>query len=322
MAIVPSFEKLKMLLAEVQTALGTKATPAAADFVTVDDTFSLEYKKEFADQALAQGIFGNPQGVAGSSMVDCKVSLPIIPTGSATVPTVGKFLNCCGMTYALATKKHSWVPSNAVSTDYKDMTLWGYTGDKTAGDSIITKAHSVMFDYEIAGEVGKPVVCTFTGKGVPDGVPAAGTYLTDSIAAIAGAPPAMLKNATQTINGIAFTILKFSVKGGNDVQLIKNMSDDSGYLQSMITNKKAEWTATVYIEDQSAKNPFTGMAAGTLATTTIKFGNATDYLVSITSGTSKSEIRDIKMGNDNGLQTYDFTGTFVDNDFTIAINDA
>lgn len=320
--MVPSFEKLKLLTAKVQSALGSKATPAAADFVTVDDTFELTYKKEFADQALAQGIFGNPQGVAGSSSVECKVSLPIIPTGSATVPTVGKFLNCCGMVYALATSKHSWAPTSVIPANWQDCTLWGYSGDKTAGDAIITKAHSVMFDYEIAGEVGKPVVCTFTGKGVPDGVPAAGTYLTDSIAAIAGAPPAMLKNATQSINGVTMTILKFSVKGGNDVQLIKNMSDDSGYLQSMITNKKAEWSATVYIEDQSAKNPFTGMAAGTLATTTIKFGNATNYLVSITSGSNKSEIRDIKVGNDNGLQTYEITGTFVDNDFTIAINDA
>jgi hypothetical protein len=320
--MVPTFEKLKLLTAKVQSALGTKATPAAADFVTVDDTFSLEYKKEFTEQALAQGIFGNPQAVAGTSSVDVKVSLPIIPTGSATVPNVGKFLDCSGTDYTLATLKHSWVPTSVIATNWQDMTLWGYSGCKDTGDAIITKAHSVMFDWEISGEVGKPVVMTFTGKGVPDGVPAAGSYLTDSIAAISGAPPAMLKNATQTINGTAMTILKFSVKGGNDVQLIKNMSDDSGYMQSMIVNKKAEWSATVYMEDVSAKNPLIGMAAGTLATTTIKFGNATNYLVSITSGSSKSEIRDCKMGNDNGLTTWEITGSFVDNDYTIAINDA
>ena len=320
--MVPTFQKLNLLTAKVQSALGSKATPAAADFITVDDNFSLDYKKEFAEQALAQGIFGNPQAVAGMSLVDVKVTLPIIPTGSATVPNVGGFLNCCGMVYALATKKHSWAPTSVIATNWKDMTLWGYTGDKTAGDTIITKAHSVMFDYEISGEVGKPCTITFTGKGVPDGAPAAGTYLTDTIAAISTVPPAVLKNATQTINGLALHILKFSVKGGNDVQMIKNMGDESGNLQSMIVNKKASWSVTAYMEDASSINPTTGMAAGTLATTTIKFGSAADSYISITSGSNKSEIRECKQSVDNGLMVWEITGSFVDNDFTVAINDA
>lgn len=320
--MVPTFQKLNLLTAKVQSALGTKATPAAADFITVDDNFSLDYKKEFAEQALAQGIFGNPQSVAGMSMVDVKVTLPIIPTGSATVPNVGNFLNCCGMLYALATSKHSWTPTSIIPSNWLDMTLWGYTGDKTTGDSIITKAHSVMFDYEISGEVGKPCTITFTGKGVPDGVPAAGTYLTDSISAISTVPPAVLKNATQTINGLSMHILKFSVKGGNDVQFIKSMGDDSGNLQSMIVNKKATWAVTAYMEDASSINPTTGMAAGTLATTTIKFGSAAASLISITSGSNKSEILECKQGVDNGLMTWEISGTFVDNNFTIAINDS
>ena len=153
-------------------------------------------------------------------------------------------------------------------------------------------------------------------------MPAAGTYLTDTIAAITTVPPAVLKNATQTINGLTLHILKFSIKGGNDVQMIKSMGDDSGNLQSMITAKKASWSVTAYIEDSSAINPNTGMAAGTLATTTIKFGSAAESYISITSGTNKSEIRECKVGNDNGLQTWEITGSFVDNDFTIAINDA
>ncbi|MBE3139317.1 MAG: hypothetical protein IMZ53_01915 [Thermoplasmata archaeon] len=322
--MVPTFQKLALLLAKQQSALGTKA-PAAltmTDQAAVDDTFELTYKKEFAEQSLAQGIFGQPQSVGGMSQIDCKVVLPIIPTGSTTVPTVGKFLNSCGLTYALATLKHSWTPSSVVGTDWHDMSLNGYTGDKTTGDSTLTKAHSAMFDVEIAGEIGKVVTATFTGKAVPDGVPAAASYLTDSVTAISTAVPAVLKNATQTINGLTMHVLKFALKIGNDVQMIKSMGDDSGNGQAMIVGRKSSLTCTVYMEDSSTNNPLTGMAAGTLATTTIKFGSASDSLISITSGTNKSEIVDCKPSVDNGLMCWDILINFVDNSVTLAINDA
>jgi len=326
--MVPTFQKLNLLLAKQQSALGTKA-PAPltiTDQSAVDDTFELMYKKDQAEQSLAQGIFGQPQTVGGMSQVDCKVVLPIIPTGSATVPNVGKFLNSCGMTYALSTKKHSWTPSSAVGTDWHDMSLNGYTGDKTTGDSVLTKAHSVMFDLEVAGEVGKEVTCTFTGKGVPDGVPAAATYLSDQLTAISTQVPAMLKNATQTINGLSLHILKINFKLGNDVQLVKSLGDDSGNGQAMIVGRKSSLTTTVYMEDASVTSHATTginalMTAGTLGTTTIEFGNAADSLVSIVSGSNKSQIVDCKPSVDQGLMCWDITINFVDNDVTFSIND-
>lgn len=323
--MVPTFKKLGLLLAKQQTALGTKQSSLTmTDQSAVEDSFSMDYKKEFQEQNIAQAIFGQPQMVAGVSSIDVKVTLPIIPTGSATLPNVARYLNCSGMTYALATSKHSWTPSSDVTADWKDMTLHSYTGEKTTsgGDSLLTKAHSAMFDVEISGEVGKPVMATFTGKAVPDGVPAATNYISGTLTPLATVPPAVLKNATQTINGISFNILKFNFKMGNDVQFVKSMGDDSGHLQSMITGRKAQLTATVYMEDQSAKNPLTGMAAGTLATTALKFGNATDNLISITSASNKSQIVDAKQGEDNRLVTWELTVAFVDNNVTLAINDA
>lgn len=322
--MVPTIQKLNLLLAKQQTALGTKAPSALVmtDQSAVADTFELMYNKEFAEQSLAQAIFGQPQRVGGMSSVDVKVVLPLIPTGSATVPNVGRYLNSCGTSYALATKKHTWTPSSAVGANWHDMSLNGYTGDKTTGDSLLTKAHSVMYDVEISGEVGKEVTCTFTGKGVPDGVPAAATYLTDSLTPISAMVPAVLKNATQTINGLSMHILKFAFKLGNVVNLIKSMGDDSGNGQAMITERKAGMTVTVYMEDASTNNPLTGMAAGTLATTTLKFGSATDYLISIISGTNKSEIISCKPSVDNGLMCWDVELAFVDNNVSFAINDA
>lgn len=324
--IVPTFQKLALLLCKKQTTKGTAvgSLAPATDFTTVDDTFELTYVKEFAEQSLVQGIFGQPQRVGGMSNIDVKVSLPIIPTGTSTVPVIGKFLDCCGTLYALDanTKKHTWTFDHATA-GWEDMELWSYSGDKTGGDSILTKAHSAMFDVELALEVGKPVVCTFTGKAVPVEVPAAGSYPTPDPTIITTVPPAVIKNAVVTINGIAFCMLKATVKAGNDVQLIKCGSDDSGYLQAMITGRKSTFTATVYQQDASAKNPFTGLAAGTLGTTSIKFGSgAADSSITIASAADKSEIIECKASNDNGLSTWDISGNFVDNAWSIVINDA
>jgi hypothetical protein len=323
--MVPTFQKLNVLIAKQQSALGTKAPAILTvtdNLAAIDDSFELTYKKEFAEQSLAQGIFGQPQSVGGMSQIDAKIKMPVIPTGSSTVPSIGPYLNSCGMTYALATKKHSWTPSSVVGTDWHDMSLNGYTGDKTTGDSILTKAHSAMFDVEISGEIGKEVTAVFTGKAVPDGVPAAASYITGTIPVLSTAVPAVMKNATQTINGLTMHVLKFALKIGNDVQLIKSMGDDSGNGQAMIVGRKSSLTCTVYMEDASTNNPLTGMAAGTLATTTIKFGPATDSLISITSGSSKSEIVDCKPSVDNGLMCWDISINFVDNSVTLAINDA
>lgn len=321
--IVPTFQKLNLLLAKAQTTLGTAIGSLASptNFITVDDNFELTYKKDFAEQSLVQGIFGQAQRVAGMSMFDAKVSLGIIPTGAVTEPVIKPFLDACGTIYVLATKKHSWTPTSVVAANWKDLEMWSYTGDATSGDSILSKAHSCMFDVEFAGEVGKVVTATFTGKGVPVAVPAAGTYPTVPTI-ITTVPPAVLKNTTMTINGLTLNILKFSVKMGNDVQLIKSPADESGYLQSMIVGRKSTWSVTVYMQDASTNNPQSLMAAGTLGTTTIKFGASTDNLISFTSGASKSEIIDCKQSSDNGLMTWDITGNYVDNNFTIAINDA
>jgi hypothetical protein len=322
MALDPTFQELNLLLYKTQSALGTKQSSLVyTDFVTIGNDFELKYSKEFAEQNLTQGIFGQPQGVAGMSKIDAKITIPIIPTGSATLPNVDPFLMASGMAYTLATYKHSYAPSSVVS-GWKDQTLWSYTGNKTSGDSILTKAHSIMFDWELSAEIGKESLMTFTGMGVPDGVPAAATYPTDAVSLLSTVPPAMLKNSTMTINGLTLNILKFSVKIGNEVVLIKGASDESGYIQAMIVGRKSTWTATAYMDNASSNNPLTGMAAGTLATTTIKYGNATNSLVSVTSGSNKSEIIDCPMGNDGKIMTWDFSGKFVDNNFTLAINDA
>ena len=316
-----AYQKMNVLLGKLQSALGTKQSSLAfGDFRTIDDTFELSYKQEMVEQALAQGFFGQPQHIKGMASIDAKISMPIIPTGSATEPNVSEFLKCCGMSYALATAKHTYAPSSDIATDYKDMTLWGYSGSKVSGESLLTKAHSVMFDLELALELGKPAQCVFTGKGVPDGKPDAASYVSGTLAVLAGAVPAVVKSTTATIDGYSLNILKANVKLGNDVQLIKSMSDASGYLQAMITGRKSTFTATVYEETPASKNVFDLLDGQTLGNFAMTFGTAGSRIT--VASTGKTELVDVKPGNDNGINTWEITGSFVDNSWSLAINDA
>jgi hypothetical protein len=313
---------MDVLLGKLQSALGTKQTSLVnTDFRTIDDTFELTYTQEMVEQALAQGFFGQPQRIKGLCAVDAKVSMPIIPTGTSTEPNVTDFLKCCGMSYALATSKHTFAPSSDVATDWKDMTLWKYTGSKVAGESLLTKAHSIMFDAELDFEIGKPAHATFTGKGVPDGTkPDAASYVSGSLSVLSGAVPAVVKSTAMTIAGYSLNILKANVKLGNEVQLIRSMSDESGYLQSMITGRKSTFTATVYEETPASKNVYDLFSAQTLGNFDLTFGTAGSRISIVSTG--KSEIIDVKPGNDNGVSTWEISGAFVDNSWTLEINEA
>jgi hypothetical protein len=317
-----SYQKMNVLLGKVQSALGTKQSSLAyGDFRTIDDTFELTYNAEMIEQNLAQGFFGQPQTIKGMQSVDCKVSMPIIPTGSTTAPNVHDFMTCCGMKAELATNLRTYTPSSDVATDWKDMTLWGYSGSKVTSESLLTKAHSVMFDAELAFELGKPALATFTGKGVPDGKPDSATYVSGTLAVLSGAVPAVLKATTMTVCGYSLNILKANVKIGNDVQLIKSASDNSGYLQSMIAGRKSTWSATVYEETPASKNVFDLLDGQTLGLFQMTFGTAGSR-ITVASTAAKCEITSVKTGNDAGINTWEVSGSFIDNDFAIKINDA
>lgn len=182
MSMSASFSKLNVLLAKTQASLGTHQTGLdSSSFVTVDDNFTMDFKQEFTEPNLAQGIFGQPQSVAGTQSVDVKVTLPVIPTGSTTPANVDAFLTCSGLSKGLVGNAFTYSPSSAYQTDWKDMTLWSYSGDHTNTNSLLTKTHSVMFDCKISGELGKPCTFEFTGKGPSDGTPTGASYVSGTL---------------------------------------------------------------------------------------------------------------------------------------------
>jgi hypothetical protein len=318
MALYPSFSKLNVLLGKVQASLGTKqASLINTDLRTVGEDFSLDYVRDFKEQGLAQGIFGQPQKIKGMASVDAKVTLPIIPTGSTTVPDVHDFLTCCGMAYALVGNEHTYSPSSDVETDWKDMTLWGYTGDKAAARSLLTKAHSFMFDLKLSWTIGEAMMAEFTGKGVPDGIPAPGTYPA-SLGLISTVPPAFLKSTSLNILGGTYCVLKGEITMGNQIELVKCPSADDGFLRTTIKSRISAFALTCY-QDMGNEDPLAEMDAETIDALLLTFGVAGSR-ISVES--NSAQITACKNGKDGDLNTHEISGYFLNNNWWMPINKA
>ena len=315
----PSFQKLNLLLGKLQSSLGSKqSTLTLTDQRAVEDNFSLDYIPEFTAQNLAQGILGQPQNTKGVTHCDIKVSMPAVPTSVfGTPPNVNDFLLSSGLKQTAADFPFTYVQSDDIVKDCSALTLWGYSGDKVGANSLLTKTHSAMFDCKISGELGKPCMFEFTGKGAIATTPANASYpsgmtlLSDSI-------PVIIKTTEMTVDDITLKILKFDVTIGNVIEMVKDASQDYGYVQSTIVGRSVKFTAQVLQEDlgTSENNSIKKMDDQTTGDFGITFGDSV-YSISINSASGKCHITSVKQAAEAGLNVFDISGVFINNDLQI-----
>jgi hypothetical protein len=319
------YKELDVLLYRLQTTFGTPITALTiADSTAVMDGFELTYTPEFTPMDLATARFGQERQVRGGASVEVKVEMPIAPTGTTVASNVSEFLRASGMSEAVSTNLRTYAPiSDTTGTSWNQMTLWGYIGDKAAGDSVRTKAQNVMFDWELTGEIGKPCTMTFTGKGSTDAAPDATTYPAGTVTIPNSIIPATIKSTAMTVGGKTLSLLSFGVSMGNTVTLVKDMSSNYGYAGATITKRESNWKAKAYAATASTQNPFPVMDSTSSTALTnfgITFGPAVGSRITIASGTSKCQITKVTPSDEDGIHCWDLEGIFVDNDFTVAVN--
>jgi len=319
----PSFHKLNVLLGRVQAVMGVEETVpvGATDFRTVEDSFSLDFVPTFGPQALSQGIFGQPQTVKGVAECNAKISMPAIAISSfITPPTVQDFLGCSGIKLTPEFFPLTYVQSSDIVGECKDMTLWGYTGDKTASSTLLTTAHSCMFDCKIAGELGKPLFFEFTGKGAvgDNEYPYASTYPT-GMPLLSSIVPAVIKATLMTVGGISLKVIKFDVIIGNKVEMVKDASKWYGHSQAMIVGRDVKFTAQVLQTSLGtvSSNPIEKMDGQTLGDFSIQITPAAPNSITIASASGMCSITAVKQAADAGLNVFDISGTFINNDLKI-----
>jgi len=325
-----SLQKLNILLGRLQENKGIEepGLSDATDFRTCEDGFSLDYKQEFGPQNLAQGVFGQPQEVKGLASCEAKISIPAIPTGDPLVPpNVNDFLYCSGLTVALTgVFPIDYVQSSNITSDCSDMTLWAYTGDKGTSNSLMTKTHSVMFDCKISGELGKPLMFEFSGKGAVEDKPTGSDYPDGALALLSDRVPAVIKTTAMTIGGIeGMKILKFDLSLGNKVELVKDSSKKYGYTQATIVGREVKFSAQVLQENlgSDSSNPIQKLVGEILGNFKIEINGAepsTETKITIASASGMCALTGVKQASESGLNVFDISGIFVNNDLKISFN--
>lgn len=310
-------KELDVYLAQVQAANGTPETDLTnADFAYVgtDATFSPRF--DFTDIESATGTFGQEGAVRGKARVEQTFRMPIIPTASSTEPLVGIWLKSSGMEVTTATNLHTYAPTSTPA-NWKNLTVWKYSGDKASGASLLTKAGNSMYNLKLSGKIGEPLFAEFSGLGRLDAAPAAASYVSGALT-IPSVAPAVIKTTAMTIAGSSLKCSEFSLDAGNEIAEVVDGSQDYGIYGADIGKRASKWTAKVYQESHATYNPFTNLSAGTLATMTITFGVAGSKIT--ISSTSKTQVREASSADDGGILMYELSGTIVDNSWSLAVN--
>jgi hypothetical protein len=315
------YKQLDVLLTKVQSALGTKQTSLTIlDSTVVMDGFSMDFNQEFTPIDFATGTLGQQASVKGVASVDIKVDMPLIPTGSTTACTADQFLQCSGMGVVTASNLKTYTPSSDTTGTWKDLTLWSYSGEKTAAQALLTTAHSGMFDFALKGELGKPCMISFTGKAATDGTVVSASYPVGAVTIPSMTIPATIKATTMTVGDRSLKVLDFEISMGNTLALIKDMSAAYGYSGCTITKRESKWKARGYAQSAATLSPYTIMDGPTLGDFTLTFGPTIGSRITVASGTDKCQVTSVKNADEDGIKIWEMEGLFVDNDWSLAVN--
>lgn len=342
-----AFKQLDILLGRAQgtgsaawaTEVGLSATSpdslfGASDFLMVADGFSLDVTQEMTAQKYATGIFDQHRSVPGTVSADAKITTYLSANNSnstgypdAQADAFAIYLLASGMSVAQVGDEDSltrayWPTSNY--TGWNALKLHKYSGDLTAGNSLLTKACGVMFNGVIKGEIGKPISLELTGKGAVSAMPANVDYPGGTFTQLSDVIPAVLKSSAFQIAGGTYKLLTFEWDFGNKIELVKDMTAPFGFGYAEITDRTAKWKVKVYESPYGeGTNPFGAMAAGTVTDIKIVVGTSPTELTFKTGygSANQAQITSIKPGNDNGINTWEIDGIVLNNDWAMLVND-
>lgn len=318
--------ELSAMLVQEQAAFGTAETDlVAADVVETIGVPTMKWNPEGTEIALTGGGFDQDAFVpgAGSYEVDFQVYMT---TGNAegSYGQAGKMLDLSGMKKTeadtgtdLTNDQATWEFSSTRS-EWKDATIWGYSGDLSTSSALLRKMSNVIFVPKWTLEAGKPTIMELSGVGVFGGKAVAATAPTITKQRVS--PPALLGATTMTINGDSdYKLLSASIDAGQEITLTKDVTQTYGRDLSNITNRKITWTATVYQDLPSVVDPETALLGRTEGAFTIVYGTTPNK---ITFTADYSQITDIELADDEGTQVWTLSGQLNRNDFSVIFDTA
>lgn len=308
--------KLELFLFALQSTFGSGvAALTNTDYADVEDGANLENDMQMDAVTAAEGMFGQPQQIPG--MIPATANLPYIlrSRGDNSPGYWSLPFQCCGMAEDVLSKVYTYDPTS-LRTEWKDGTLWHYTGTQASSGALLEKASSMMFDAEITLTPGKVGRIVFTGKGAHSGAATAATQPTCTRSTQLATA---LLGTTVSIMGYAYKFTEMKIKIACNPDTTIDVAATYGVGRALPTDMKITWSAKLYAVVPGSADAFTQLIAGTKAAFSVMWGTAPNKFT-ISSPNNKAQITSRKKSDQNGITTLDLEGIFVDNDFRLVVD--
>ena len=312
-----SVVELELILAKLQTTFGTMVTPlSTTDYLQPGKpTIALDVPAAKIESVGAN--FGQDPSVIGPREAAVTMSFPLRSGAAQDSPgDWAKIMQCCGFKETATTHVYSYAlaPSQA---DWKDLTLWGYSGGQGANAALLQVVSNLLFSAKISLDFNTAFgSIDFTGKGAYSGLPVIATQ------------PAVTRHSLKTANLIGFvgsfldstyTLLSINFDIGNEISVCLNpqATDGSGKGISLLTDMKTKWDAKVYVDTALTRQPHVDLIAGTQGAISIAWGTAPNKF---TVASPVVQIESVKESDENKVKTYDVSGICIGNNLSISVD--
>lgn len=321
----------KQVLALSQVLVKEQATFGTAE-TTLDNTNAAEVESpkltigtRVRKMALVSGGFSQQRSIIGPREASVSMVYPF-RTGNAEASfgAIASAIKACGFKETLSdtdddssNDRAIYTPSNKQS-EWKDLTVWGYSGNADTSGALLRKIANVMGNGKITLDFNSGVALfNFDGKGILIAEDAAATQASITPSAIVC--PSLVGSTINFFGDTDYDLISLEFDFGQEVTVTAApQTATTGLGQSYISKRLITWKAKVY-KDTSAI-PVTTFHAGTTGPISVAWGTAPNKW---TVSTNKAQIDEPPQDSDeNGIETFDLSGICVDNDFAIQADSA
>ena len=307
----------------LESTPGTAETLVAGDFdVRIKDLSVSEEIEEYG-RKYSRGHHGADASVMGKQTGTLSFSVDVAGSGTAgTAPAWAKYLKACGYSETIvAVTSVTYAPDAAADCTPITLELRDFYCDSTPAQHVTKLAGAMGSVNVVTDNVGAPMRLEFEFKGkLVSEADATGAGIFTVSGTDTTAPPAVL-SATITNAGIAQRLDTFTLTGGEDIQILTDPADSTGWLHAMVNTREATFQGDPELRKVADEAVYTNWRDGVLTALSVVVGADAGNIVTIAA--PKAQIITSSRGNRNGAITRELQSKLVatsgNDEFTIAL---
>lgn len=313
-------ENLTILVAKVETTPGTMESLTAADFdaKVFNPTVTMTVEPDDEAAKYANGNHGEDVSVMGIQHGTIAFSIKMARAESAidAAPTWAKFAFGAGLVEHTYTGT-GWALQPLKSGDEKTLTIWVYKLQRGASPrATVFKYAGCMGTLSVGGDgTGKPMMLNFSFSGKLVDV----TFDESTVPEINSVDDVCyerMMGTTFTIDGVERQVETASLDTGNEISMLKDMTEDTGISFFGITKRSPRFTINPLMINYTGTSVtdydyYYGSTTGCPATPSIVW-ETQNFSIKM----PKCQLTALAAGNRDGLASFDQTWRVLGNGYT------